>query len=291
MSEELTQEALEKWIAEEATGDFHYKAVLNGMVDPRLYGNLRTMMGRAVVKGIASPVGKNDGYYRKIDSQLEEVHWWDGEGGDFGESILLPLGVHTYGYIAPPAMIVVAGVYNQGKTAFCLQTVNLNIEKWGENTRLFCSEGLEQLRWKFNQMQPPVPKPPPFKVYRRLDNFADVIEPNGLNVVDYLRTDMEDPKVVANKLFDINKKLGPNGIAVVAMQKPSNRKIAFGGEGTAWEPSLYVAISKGRTRGEGVLEFEKIKAPKALDYDPYLTKIYFTIHKGVNFEQKELIVE
>jgi len=289
---DLTQEALELWITEESTGEFHYKAVLNGLIHPSLYGSLRTMMGRAVKKGVAMPVGKHDGYYRKIDSQLDEVRWWDGEGGDFGEAVLLPLGLQRYCYIAPPAMILVAGVYNQGKTAFCLNVVNLNIEKWEDRPiNLFCSEGLEQLKWKFGQMQPAVPIPPPFKVYRRLDNFADVIEPDGLNVVDYLRTDMEDPKVVAQRLFEINKKLGPNGVAVVAMQKPRGRKIAFGGESTAWEPALYVAVDKGRSKGESVLEFEKIKAPRALDYDPYMAKIYFSISRGVNIEQRELVVE
>ena len=59
----------------------------------------------------------------------------------------------------------------------------------------------------------------------------------------------------------------------------------FGGASTGAEPELYLSIDKG------YLEFEKIKAPKILDYDPYSTKIHFKISQGVNFTEGDTIVE
>ena len=108
--------------------------------------------------------------------------------------------------------------------------------------------------------------------------------PTALNVIDYLRTDIEQSYAVSNKISEIQKKL-TTGIAVIAMQKPAGRKIAFGGGATAWEPTMYISIDKG------YMEFEKIKAPKAMDFDPYKAKWYFSIRQGVNFEKGELVVE
>lgn len=279
----LTQDDVAKWVIEDSTGEFHFTKVLDGQVLPELYSHLRVIMHRLVKGDIARTVSKRDGFYIKVDKSLEEIQWWHSNGDRAQDLLLLPLGLHEYGYIDEGAVILVAGVYNQGKTAFCLNVVNLNIEKW-PNTYLFASEGINQLSWKFRQMTPQVPIPPPFVVYKRYDNFADVVVPDALNVIDYLRTDMEQSYAVSNKISEIQRKL-TTGIAVIAMQKPAGRKIAFGGGATAWEPTMYISIDKG------YMEFEKIKAPKQMDFDPYRAKWYFHIKKGVNFEQKERIVE
>ena len=279
----LTQEDVSRWITEVSTGEFHYTKVLDGQVSPDLHPHLRVIMNRLVKNEVVRPASKKDGFYVMVDRTLEEVQWWHSNGDRAKDLLTLPLGLHDYGYIDEGGIILVAGLYNQGKTAFCLQTVNLNIEKW-PNTYLFDSEGINQLSWKFRQMTPAVPIPPPFVVYKRHDNFADVIVKDGLNVIDYLRTDMEQSYAIGNQISAIQRKL-TTGIAVIAMQKPPNRKIAFGGGSTAWEPSMYLSIDRG------YIEFEKIKAPKHMNFDPYKMRQYFTIHKGVNFNKGELIAE
>ena len=86
-------------------------------------------------------------------------------------------------------------------------------------------------------------------------------------------------------MFQIFNKL-KRGIAVVAMQKPpGERKVAFGGASTAFEPTLYIGMDKD------VLGFEKIKVPKLTDIDPYSLKIQFTIKNGVNFEDIHEVIE
>jgi len=274
---ELKQEDLEHWIQTKATGVFYYKDVIDGRVakDPRMWAYVRVMLFRCKDKGIAFPVNGRDGYWRPSDTSLEEVFWW-GLNGKIGENLLLPLGLLKYCYIPRPSLVLVAGIYNAGKTALCINIVNHNLEKWANNIFFFVSENAEMMKAKFDALNSYIPSPPPFKTYRRTENFADVIQPDGLNVIDYLRVDMDKPYAISSALFQIYNKL-KTGIAVVAMQKPPGRKLAFGGAATAFEPALYLSMDKG------YIEFEKIKIPRKLDYDPYSIRITFRIRKGVDF--------
>lgn len=274
---DLTQAELEEWIQTQATGKFHYTKVMDGQVKPDLYPQLRSMMHRCKDRGIAYPVDNKDGWWRPADNEMDELCWWDGDD-KVGENIMLPLELNKYCYIPLPSMIIIAGKYNAGKTALCINIVNLNLEKWENKIDFYVSEGAEMMKSKFQALNAYIPKPPPFKMYRRTENFADVIKPDRLSVVDYLRVDMDRPYAIGSALFAIFNKLGDTGIAVVAMQKPpGERKLAFGGAATAFEPTLYVGMDTN------TLGFEKIKVPKVLDYDPYETKIKFRIKNGVNF--------
>jgi len=281
---ELTQAELEDWIANKATGKFHYTKVMDGAVSPRLYPQLRNMMKRAAGKGIACSVDGKDGWWRPLDKSLEELCWWDGDGV-IGDNIVLPLGIGRFCYIPLPSLIIIAGKYNAGKTALCINIVNDNLGMWEDRLDFYVSEGAEMMRGKFNIINENMPKPPPFKTYRKTQNFADVINPDNLSVIDYLRVDMEKSYAVGDKLFEIFNKLN-KGIAVVAMQKPpGERKLAFGGAATAFEPSLYIWMDKD------TLGFEKIKVPKITNVDPYNLKIKYSIYKGAKFYDVKEIVE
>lgn len=275
---ELTQSVVEEWIRTMATGKFHYTKVLDGQIQPKLYPQLRVILHRCKEKGKAYPVDGKDGWWRPADTSLEEICWWDSEGL-IGDNLILPLGLNKYCYIPLPSLIIVAGKYNAGKTALCINIVNLNLELWGNRLDFYVSEGAEMMNAKFQSLNAYIPKPPPFKMYRRTENFSDIIDPDNLSVIDYLRVDMSKTYEIGNALFAIFNKLN-RGIAVVAMQKPpGERKVAFGGASTAFEPTLYIGMDID------TLGFEKIKVPKIVDIDPYALKIKFRITKGVNFNE------
>lgn len=281
---ELTQARLEEWIQAEATGKFHYTKVLDGNVDPRLYTQLREMMRRCKAKGIAYPVDGRDGWWRPADTKLEEICWWESDGV-IGETIILPLGLNRYCYIPLPSLILVAGKYNAGKTSFCINVVNDNCELWKDKIDFYVSEGAEMMKTKFFNLNPLITTPPHFKTYRKTENFSDVINPDNLSVIDYLRVDMSKTYEAGNRLFEIFNKLN-KGIAIVAMQKPpGDRKIAFGGASTAFEPSLYVWMDKN------VIGFEKIKVPKIVAIDPYALRIEFLIREGHTFYDIKEVVD
>jgi hypothetical protein len=277
---ELTQAQIEQWITEQATGAFHYTKVLDGQISPKLYAQLRNIMLRCKKKGIAYPVSGKDGWWRPADNSLEELQWWDSEEIQ-EDNLKLPLGINNYCIIPRPALVILAGKYNAGKSAFCLNTVALNQEKWGGNLDFYVSEGAEMIKPKFAKLG--ITNAPAFRTYRRTENFADVIQPDNLSVIDYLRVDMEQSYAVSAKLFEIFNKL-KTGIAVVAMQKPpGERKLAFGGASTAFEPSLYMGMDSNGSN-TGWLGFEKIKLPRLYGgTDPYQVKIEYRIESGVKF--------
>ncbi len=276
----ITQMMVEQWITESATGSFHYTKVLDGGIDPKLFGQLRNIMKRCKAKGIAYPIGGKDGYWRPADNSLEELQWWD--SGEIKEdNLLLPLNINNYCIIPRPSLIIIAGKFNAGKSAFCLNTVALNIPKWNTELDFYVSEGSETIRPKFEKLG--LIGAQPFKTYHRTENFADVIKPDNLSVIDYLRVDMEQAYAVSSKLFEIYNKL-KTGIAIVAMQKPpGERKLAFGGAATAFEPSLYIGMESNGSN-TGWVGFEKIKIPRQFGgVDPYKVKIEYRIGAGVEF--------
>ena len=123
---ELTQAQVEQWIQFEATGKFHYTKVLENEISPKLYHQLREIMRRCEKKGLIYRVDGRDGWWRPADMSLEEVCWWKNEGV-ISENILLPLGLNKYCYIPIPSVILVAGAFNAGKTAFCVNAGNFNL--------------------------------------------------------------------------------------------------------------------------------------------------------------------
>jgi hypothetical protein len=279
---EVTQSQIEEWIMTQATGTFHYTKVMDGQLAPHLYPQLRNIMKRCENKGIAVRDGKKDGWWRPADNTLEEVAWWD--SGDIkDDSIILPLTLNNYCIIPRPSLIVIAGKYNSGKSAFCINTVALNIPKWCGNLDFYVSEGAEMIKPKFAKLG--LTGAQPFRTYQRTENFADVINPDNLSVIDYLRVDMEQSYAVSAKIFEIFKKISTGkGIAVVAMQKPpGERKLAFGGASTAFEPALYIGMESNGSN-TGWVGFEKIKIPRQYGgVDPYKVKIEYRISSGVEF--------
>ena len=277
----LTQAQIESWITEQATGTFHYTKVLDGQIPPKLYNKLRAIMHKCKLKGIAYPVpSKGDGWWRPADNSLDELQWWDSEEIE-KDNLLLPLTINNYCIIPRPSLVVISGKYNAGKSAFCLNTVALNVPKWGGYLDLYVSEGAELIKPKLAKLG--ITEAPAFRTYRRTENFADVINPDNLSVIDYLRVNMEQSYAVTEKLFEIFNKL-KTGIAVVAMQKPpGERKLAFGGAGTAFEPSLYVGMESNGSN-TGWIGFEKIKIPRQYGgVDPYKVKIEYRIDSGATF--------
>lgn len=281
----ITQGDIEDWIVNKATGEFHYTKVLDGRINPSLYPQLRTIMARCRDKGLIYPAGKKDGWWRPADNTLEEIQWW--ESGDIkDDNLILPLGINNFCMIPKPSLVIISGTYNAGKTAFCTNTVVLNEPFWGGMLDFYVSEGADLLKPRFEKLG--VTQAPAFRTYRRTENFADVINPDNLSVIDYLRVDMEQSYAVSKKLFEIFNKLN-TGIAVVAMQKPKGeRKLAFGGGSTAFEPTLYMGM-ESTSRNTGWIAFEKIKIVRNYGgFDPYNIKITYRLEHGVEFSDMHI---
>jgi hypothetical protein len=218
-------------------------------------GAIIAELGRLKKKGVIVKGGKGNGVYRKLENELIEMDFINAPKVEF--DIEWPFYVPCRLY--PGNVVICAGEPDSGKTSFFLNVVRLNMNKhdvnyfncemgaveFGERLDLF--EGMERTDWKFN-------------AYERSADFADVIVPNGLNIVDYL--DDQDAYVVKDKIKEIHNALD-TGVALIALQKHTMKDVGYGGERTMDIPRLYLAFYKGSKADKG-----KVKVIKAKNRPP-----------------------
>ena len=121
-------------------------------------------------------------FYRKINRTLDELEWWKADENNKLD-LRLPFELHDYAVFYRPCLIIVAGLYNQGKTALILNILKLNLDVFANKIHLFVSEGMEQLKDRLGNLGIYSADSSKFKAYRRLINFSDVIDPEGLNLI------------------------------------------------------------------------------------------------------------
>lgn len=263
---DLTMVAVENWIRYIATGDFYYKEVLGGNINPKLWAKLREYIGRCCEKELCETLGRRDGWYRPISDIPKPVNWQDVEiSKDF--PIILPFDLRKYVWIDPETSIVIAGSKDASKTGFILRTIALNIGlvKLGYHIELLSNleGGINKLKRRFNAMDIKIPNPAPFTVRHIIDNFHDAIkEPNTLYLIDYIDVpESGEFYMIAPALAKIQVKL-KNSVAVIALQKKTTSDKAYGGEQTMKKADLYLSLDRHR------LKIVRAKVPADPQVDP-----------------------
>jgi hypothetical protein len=189
--------------------------------------------------------GTKDGVYRRIMRDLVPIKL--GQPTQPPLDLILPFGLHELVYTYPGNIIVVAGAPDAGKTAFCLDLVEKNQNRFTINyfnsemgetelcNRLLMHRDIPMEDWKFN-------------AYERSDHFDDVIEPDAINIIDFLEVTNEFYRV-AEEISAVHKKLaGHNGIAVMCIQKNKGSDMGRGGSFSMEKPRLYLAMDSGRVK-------------------------------------------
>jgi hypothetical protein len=271
MELELTQAMVEQWIALSDT------AFTNRMIWQELgidcsedKHHLKVILNRLKKKGIIQSSGE-DGRWRKVDDTAEELNWWDVD-----PNVTLPLEfpfeLENLVELFPKSVVIVAGASNAGKTAFCYNTIALNMHKFPVD--LYNNEtSPEQMNKRFAPLM--IPRPPPFKTFQRYDRYQDIIDPDHLSVIDYLAVD-SDFYMIGAEISAIWKKLN-KGVAVIALQKPPGRDDAFGGSMVRNRASLYVTLDKDR------MKILKAKAWKDPQVNPNGKQWTFRLEHGIHF--------
>ena len=115
-----------------------------------------------------------------------------------------------------------------------------------------------------------------FRPFDRSTNFADVIAPDCLNIVDYLEI-TEDLYSINTHLTNIIRMLG-NGLAIVAIQKKVGQKWGRGQEFSAEKSKLYLSMDEGK------ISIVKGKSWVNKKVDPNGLQTKFRIVRGCEFE-------
>ena len=217
--------------------------------------HLRVILGRLEAQGLIIKTRK-DGTYRKVDDAIVPINWQEADPTNV-LSIKLPFGLEEYCKIYPKSIIIVAGEKNAGKTAFLYQTVVLNMNQF--TVDLFNSEtGMEQMNERFQPLG--IPNPAPFNAYERYDNFSDVIKPTHVSVIDYL--DFNSEVYLVGEEIDLIFRKKTTGVAIIGLQKPPGRDLAYGGAFSAKRAILYISL------GNKTLKLLYVKNPAQKGVNP-----------------------
>jgi len=158
-------------------------------------------------------------------------------------AVRYPFGIERHFRTYPGNVLAIAGAADSGKTAFLLNFIRLNMhdfsifyqcsEMGGPElaSRLVKFEGLALEDWNFTPEE-------------RSRDFADVIRPDCINVIDYLEL-CGDFYMVAEYLKAIHDRLS-SGIAVVALQKKRGAELGRGGDFGMEKPRLYLSMDAGK---------------------------------------------
>ena len=269
--------AIKKWVLQEP-GRFHVAALDRevGLKTRTQRNNRATILGRLLREGHIERITGMRGVYQRIDRQCDEIDIWGAECSE--HPVSLPLGLHKLVKIMPRNIIVFAGEPNSGKTALLLATVHENLCRNGgmcsEPSKIhsqnppstsvpsnsiyyFSSEmGGSEFRERLSLFKSSPPGGWNFKAYERSGNFHHVIQPDAVNIIDYLEVH-EDFYKIGGYLRQIHDCLR-NGVALVALQKNRGAAWGLGGMRGLEKPRLYVTLEEGRS-GEKIARIIKAK--------------------------------
>ena len=139
-------------------------------------------------------------------------------------------------------IIILAGTSDAGKTAFLMNVVAMNQDEheiWYWSSEMTSDEMMNRLD-KFSDVEEWN-----FQARERSRNFADVVKPNAVNIIDNL--EVEDYSQAENMIREIFDRID-GGICIIAMHKNYGTDIARGGPGTLAKSRLYLSMGNGRIK-------------------------------------------
>jgi len=247
---EITRYDIEMWIKTVATGEFHYKNVLGlgGVLTPKEDNKLRGIIFELCRANICESIGRRDGFYRPVGDGVQPLDFTTLRPRDF--PVILPFNLRKYVFIYPDTTIIYAGSKSSGKTGLIYATIALNIGKIKMKLLSNMEGGKEQIYDRFKAMNIDLATLPKF-IYPVNAHFHDHIkDKDTLYLIDYIDApEGDDFYLIGAQIKKIDRKLqGLNSIAIIALQKPSMRDTAFGGEQTLKVASLYIAMDSHKLK-------------------------------------------
>jgi hypothetical protein len=237
--------------------------------------NCSEILRRLIADGILERHGDKNGCFRKVEKEMIYMDYVNVSPETV--DINMPFHLHDVAEITPKAIIVVAGSTNSGKTAFFLNLVKMNMDKFNEFYYFNSETSAQTFRKRLDKFGLDISYwSNKLKVIDRVKNFSDVINPDGINIIDYLELDPEKTYKVCEYIRDIFNKLN-KGIAFIGIQKASNASFGRGGEFTLEKAQLAISMDYDKAK------IIKCKAPKN-GFDYHNSIIDFKITSGCTIQ-------
>jgi flagellar hook-basal body complex protein FliE len=202
-----------------------------------------------------------------------KIDWFNAKPDNVYQ-VIWPMGIHEWVNIFPKNIAVIGGASNAGKTAFLLNVAYDNRLK--QPVKYFSSEmGPEELRLRLQLFGHRLRDWECIEFLDRSSNFAPAIDPDALNIIDYLEI-TDNFYQIGGEIKQIFDRLR-SGIAVIGIQKKAGTDYARGGEFTLEKARLYMA-----------LDYNVAKIVKGKNWgihgNPKDIEFHFNLNKGCMFE-------
>jgi len=237
---------IREWVANTEGGSFSYEQLDRDLIirTSVARNTRRQVISRLKEEGVIVNVGQQAGLYRLVIDEAPVINWQKADVST-GLNLILPFGLHELVRFLPKTVIVVAGAPDAGKTALCINIIKNNMKS--HRIVYFSSEmGEIELLSRLSYFNTLRPDEWTFDARERSANFADVIRPDWVNIIDYLEVS-DDFFKVGGFIKAIWDKLN-QGIAIICLQKKKGVELGRGGEVTAEKARLYLAMDNGRIR-------------------------------------------
>ncbi len=171
------------------------------------------------------------------------------DGGDASKfDLVLPFGVHQYCFLYRKNIGIIFGSKDAGKTAFLLNIARLNME----NRRVvyFSSEMVDaEFKVRLSKYKELDIADWKFEPYERSYDFDQVIQPDALNLIDFLELGGDESEyykgvALVRRIWD---KLD-GGVAFIACQKNRNAELPKGGSGLLEKARIALSLDPGKVK-------------------------------------------
>lgn len=200
--------------------------------------NISEILRRLCSDGIIERYSTKNGCFRRIDDRVEEIDFLNADDNEM--DLNLPFSIDTYVNIYPKSVIVVAGSPNAGKTAFLLNIAAQNMEQ--NKIYYFSSEmSPQELKIRLSKFDRPLKDFTRVKWLERSGDFADLIRPDDINIIDFLEVHEDFWRVglMIKQIFDkLNK-----GVAIIALQKNVGNELGLGATRSLEKARLYITMN------------------------------------------------
>lgn len=218
------------------------------------------ILNKKVEEGVLVTTSPHAGVYRKkvivpkmdlknITQRIFDISW--------------PLNIGEHCLLTPKNVAILAGSKSAGKSAMALNLVKLNMHK--HNVSYISSEMAEaELEHRLtmfkgdNGQSIPVSFWDKANFYFKSSGFEDMIDPDGLNIVDFIEIH-DNFSFIAHEIKKIFDKLN-NGVAIICIQKKYGAKMGRGAEFSLEKSRLYISLDF--VKGGGRATIVDVKRPK-----------------------------